>query len=93
MPPPSYEYFWSVSCPHCANVQEFVDGWVGKDKIQIDKFEVNESFENKKKFLDRGTFCQIPRNELGVPLLVTPESPPCLFGDEPIIEYLKNLDI
>jgi|SRR3989344_2043805 len=90
--PTEYEYFWSETCPHCANVAEFMESWDKKDKIQMQKIEVNESLDNKKKFVERGDFCQIPRNQLGVPLLITPEGI-CLSGDEPIIEYLKNLEI
>ncbi len=90
--PTEYEYFWSETCPHCANVAEFMESWDKKDKIQMQKFEVNESLDNKKKFVERGDFCQIPRNQLGVPLLVTPEGI-CYPGDGPIIEYLKGLEL
>ena len=38
--PEKYEYFWSETCPHCTNVAEFLNGWEGKDNIQMDKFEV-----------------------------------------------------
>ena len=93
--PQNYEYYWSETCPHCTNVEEFLEGWE-KDlpaqagKIQMDKFEVNESVKNAQKFIARGTYCKIPRSKLGVPLLITPEGK-CLTGDTSIIEYFKGL--
>jgi len=90
--PEKIEYYWSETCPHCANVEEFMQGWESKEKIQMDKFEVNESVDNAQKFIARGTYCKIPRSKLGVPLLITPEGK-CLTGDEPIIEYFKNLEL
>lgn len=88
--PENYEYFWSQTCPHCANVAEFMDTWKGKDRFKMEKIEVNESKENTVLFLERGTkICNISANRLGVPLLVTPEGK-CFSGDTPIIDYLKS---
>ena len=92
LPSSNHIYFWSKTCPHCTKVQEFIDSWDKKDSFQVEKIEVNESKENTKKFLQAGPLCNIPRGQLGVPLLITPEEK-CLSGDEPIIEYLKNLEL
>lgn len=93
VPPQFHQYFWSETCVHCANVAEFMNTWEGKDKLEMDKYEVNESEENRKLFIENGAdICKIPTNKLGVPLLVTPEGK-CFFGDTPIIEYLKGLSI
>ena len=89
--PSQHQYFWSETCPHCTNVAEFMDTWEGKDVFEMEKFEVNESEENIMLFMERGTrICKKPTNQLGVPLLVTPEGE-CYSGDIPIIEYLKKL--
>ena len=90
--PTSYEYYWSKTCPHCAKVQEFMDTWEGRDKIQMEKYEINESKENQQRFLQRGKDCKIPRSQMGVPLLLTPKGV-CLSGDEPIIQHFKDLGI
>ncbi|OGM20220.1 hypothetical protein A2714_02390 [Candidatus Woesebacteria bacterium RIFCSPHIGHO2_01_FULL_38_9] len=95
--PNIHEYYWSETCPHCANVAEFLENWE-KDlpaqagKLQMEKFEVSKSVENQQKFIARGTFCKIPRSELGVPLLVTPEGE-CFIGDVPVIDYFKSLEL
>ncbi|OGM29066.1 hypothetical protein A2962_04225 [Candidatus Woesebacteria bacterium RIFCSPLOWO2_01_FULL_39_61] len=91
-PPSINQYFWSETCPHCAKVAEFLDGWDKKDKFQLEKFEINESSENRLKFYKMGMFCEISRDNLGVPFLVTSEGK-CFIGDEPIIGYLESLDI
>lgn len=90
--PTTNQYFWSKTCPHCANVAEFIDGWDKKDNFLMEKYEINESSENRLKFYNMGMFCKISKSELGVPFLVTPDGK-CLVGDQPIIEYLKSLEI
>jgi len=93
-PPPvtGYEYFWGDGCPHCAIVQEFFDSWEGKDKIQIDKKETWSNPENARLLTQRARACNIPTNEMGVPLLVKPDGE-CIGGDQPIIDYFKSLDL
>lgn len=89
-PPGTLQYYWSKTCPHCTKVAEFLEGWDKKDQLEMEKFEINESSENRLKFYKMGMFCNISRDELGVPFLITPEGK-CYIGDEPIIEYFKGL--
>lgn len=90
-PPSSYEYYWGTTCPHCKNVEEFMNTWDKKDKFTFNKFEVYESQVNANRLIKTGKLCRLPQEELGgVPLLVTPEGK-CFAGDTPIIEYLKSL--
>lgn len=85
-----YEYFWGDGCPHCAVVAEFLATWEGRDKIKIEKKEVWKSTVNSRVLGARAASCNIPQDELGVPLLVTPEGK-CIVGDQPIIDHLKSL--
>ena len=87
-----YEYYWGDGCPHCKIVQEFFDGWSGKDKIKITKYEVWNNTKNAAQMNIRAKACNIQRAEMGVPLLVTPEGK-CLAGDQPIIDHFKNLNL
>lgn len=91
-PPATYEYFWGNGCPHCEIVDKFFTTWEGKDKIQLTKYEVWYNSENARLMRERGTSCQIAQNDLAVPFLVTPEGK-CLLGDEPIIQFLKTIDL
>jgi glutaredoxin-related protein len=86
-----HEYFWSETCPHCANVQSFLDGWEGKEKIFLDKKSVYSNKENSFLLTKRASGCGIPANSIGVPFLYTPDSK-CIIGDANIIEYFKSLD-
>lgn len=89
-PPATYEYFWGDGCPHCKNVQSFMDTWDKKDQINISKLEVWYNKSNAKLMQDRIKSCNLTPSQMGVPLLVTPEGK-CLIGDTPIIDLFKSL--
>lgn len=88
--PTSYEYFWGEGCSHCANVEKFLEGWSGKDKVALDKKEVFYNRANSQLMQQRAAYCNLDTRKIGVPFLFTPEGK-CLVGDEPIIQYLKSL--
>jgi len=88
--PPNLEYFWGQGCPHCANVESFLETWNKKEQVKIDKKEVRQNAANAAEMQARYEFCQIPPNQMGVPLLFTPQGK-CYTGDSPIINYLKSL--
>lgn len=83
-------YFWSLTCPHCKNVADFLATWPNADKIILDKKEVSQDKNNAELFVRKGTECKIPTDQMGVPLLITKDGK-CLTGDTPIIEYFKSL--
>ena len=88
----TYEYFWGNGCPHCANVQTFMDSWDKKDKIKIKKYEVWYNKDNAQIMKDRFSSCPkgTVNGTMAVPLLVTPDNK-CFMGDETIINYYKSL--
>jgi glutaredoxin len=88
--PVSYEYFWGEGCPHCANVDDFLETWDKKDQIQVEKKEVYQNKENANYLAQRAAYCKLNTNNIGIPFLFTPEGE-CLTGDEPIIEFFKSL--
>lgn len=90
--PTSYEYFWGDGCPHCAKVDEFFTSWEGRDKVSIDKKEVWKDRNNALLMRERATYCKLPLDNLGVPLLFTPDGK-CIGGDEPIINFFKGLNL
>ncbi|MFC1625738.1 hypothetical protein ACFL1Q_01760 [Patescibacteria group bacterium] len=93
VPADAYLYFWGVGCSHCVVVDEFMKDWSGREKIKIEKFEVRNNRENASLMLEKATtICKIPSNELGTPLLITPENE-CFIGDTPIIEFFKSLNL
>lgn len=88
--PSTYEYYWSETCPHCKKVAEFRETWENNDKLQMEEYEIDNSADNRRRFIERGNFCKIDRRQMGVPLLITPEGV-CYTGDVVIIDYFKNM--
>lgn len=81
-------YFHGQGCPHCANVEEFM---VKNNVDNVVKMEKGEIFLNKSNaeiFKQKAASCNIPDNEMGVPLLWVKGR--CYSGDKEIIEYLQE---
>lgn len=89
--PTSYEYFWGEGCPHCTTVEEFIKNWGKAEQIGLVKKEVWKSTKNANLMEQRAASCGISKEEIGVPMLVTPEGK-CISGDQPIIDFLNNLN-
>lgn len=93
-PPPAptiHEYYWGIECEQCQNVEEFLSDWQEEDTIKIEKMEVFENEGNAELMVKRILQCNIPKEEVDVPFLVTP-SGDCYFGELPIIDYFKSLE-
>lgn len=84
------QYYWGDGCPHCAEVSDFLDGWEHTADLQVESFETWYNKDNARKMAQVGEYCGIPKTQIGVPLLWTPEGE-CIIGDEPIIDYYKSL--
>ncbi|MBI4033144.1 MAG: hypothetical protein HY377_01360 [Candidatus Blackburnbacteria bacterium] len=67
-----------------------MENWGKAEQVGLVKKEVWKSTRNANLMEQRATSCGVPKEELGVPMLVTPEGK-CITGDTPIIDYLKNL--
>lgn len=89
--PDSYEYYWGEGCPHCKNVEKFLNTWENRDKIQVDKKEVYKNQDNIDLFRSRVEYCKLPNNRVGVPFLFTPEGK-CFVGDTPIINLFEQIE-
>lgn len=88
--PTNLTYYWGDGCPHCKIVEDFISTWDKKDTAKLDKKEVWNNAANAKELKARYTYCKVPQSEMGVPLLFTPDGK-CYSGDQPIIDYLKNI--
>ncbi len=92
-PPPlpeSYEYFWSTGCSYCKIVNEFMESWENKDKINLEKMEVSIK-ENSDLLNQRANFCNLANNQRGIPFLFTP-SGECVVGDTSIINFFEQME-
>lgn len=61
-------------------------------KVEIKKFEVWYDRQNAALYNQRADYCQIPKDQRGVPFLFTLEGK-CLTEDGPIIDHFKNLKL
>lgn len=86
----AYLYFWGDGCPHCKVVDDFLETWEGKDKINLQKFEVWYNKGNAALMAEKAKACDIQLSDMGVPFMVTPDGK-CLSGDTPIIDFFKSL--
>jgi len=87
--PETHEYYWSTTCPHCAVVNEFMEGWEHTGEFALEKYETANP-SNASRLQTRALSCDIPPTQIGVPLMYTPEGK-CIVGDQPIIDYLNFL--
>lgn len=53
-------YYWSITCPHCKNVSDFLSTWPNTDKLKLEKREVSENRTNQVLFTEAGKKCNIP---------------------------------
>jgi glutaredoxin len=90
--PSTLEYYWGEGCPHCKNVENFLSTWENAGKLQIDKKEVYNNTDNARLLSQRIKLCNLPQNQIGLPILITPQGK-CIIGDEPIINYFKSLNL
>lgn len=88
----TFEYFWGNTCPHCKIVADFLENWALKDKIKIDKKEVYDNKNNASLLVEKAIVCKISQDQIAVPFLFTPTGK-CIVGDQPIIEYLKKINL
>lgn len=62
-------YYYSLTCPHCRNVDVFFKKNGIIDKFNIIKKEVSQNPINAKEFYDLCVYQNIPPDQMGVPFL------------------------
>lgn len=80
-------YYYSATCPHCANVHEFFKQYDIVKKYNIIEKEVSQNPTNAKEFYDLCVAKGVPPEDIGVPYLHFEGQ--CLSGDQPIIDLFK----
>jgi hypothetical protein len=85
--------FYSYDCPHCLNVENYVNKNNIKQKVQFISLEIHKQ-DNSNVLLEKAAACGIPQAAIGVPFLWDPSgsstSTKCIIGDEPIINFFKD---
>jgi glutaredoxin len=79
--------FYGNGCPHCALVEAYLKE--NPPKFNLEMKEVYYNKINQQELVMRAKTCGLPQNEIGVPFLWTGSG--CIIGDQPIINYFKQL--
>lgn len=80
--------FYGDGCPHCAIVEEYVEGNNIEAKVPFAKKEVYYNKQNADELVAKAKICGMPTDSIGVPFLW--DGSRCLVGDQDIIEFFKT---
>lgn len=80
--------FYGEGCPHCANVDKYVEDNNIKSKISFTNKEVFYNQKNAEEMAAKAKICGMQTNSIGVPFLWDGEK--CLIGDQDIINFFKT---
>ena len=80
--------FYGNGCPHCANVDNYIQENNITSKIKIDKKEVFDNKNNNNLMIKKVKECKIEGTEIGVPFFYYKGQ--CFYGDADIINFFKN---
>lgn len=78
--------YTSLTCPHCRNVEQYIEENKVMDYMDFEKLEVSQNPANAQLF--RGTAQRCNIDEPGVPLFFDGEK--CYIGDVDIINYFNE---
>lgn len=84
--------YYSELCPHCKNVEKFMEENNVASRIEIAKKEALVNLTNKAEMKSIIEKCRIDLSKAGFPLLYTgaEDNSSCLMGDADIISFFKS---
>ena len=86
---PKMILFYSDSCPHCQNVENYISSNNIRNKYKFQELEVSKNQDNAALLGAKAGQCGLDvNNGVGVPLFYDGQS--CLVGDQDIINYFKK---
>ncbi|MCX6798192.1 MAG: thioredoxin domain-containing protein [Candidatus Falkowbacteria bacterium] len=86
---PKLILFYSSSCQHCKNVEDFINANKVKDKIKFRELEVSQNQSNANLMVAKAKGCGLNTDQgLAVPFLFDGKN--CLTGDVDIIQVFET---
>ena len=79
-------FFYGNTCPHCAEVEKWMEENKVADKIKVDKKEVYENSQNALELTEVARSCGLPTDNIGVPFLYADGK--CFIGTPNVEAYL-----
>lgn len=80
--------FVGEGCPHCANVEAFVEENKVKESVDFTTLEVYKNKSNAALMAKKAQICGVPLSGMGVPFLW--DGSKCLVGDVDIIKFFQD---
>lgn len=80
--------FYGRECPHCQDLEKFLDKNKIAEKVKFDSVEVWHNDENANLFFQKIEQCGLKKDEVGVPFLYTKEE--CLMGGSKVEEFFQK---
>lgn len=72
--------FYGRECPHCQDVEKFIEENKIAEKVQFDRLEVFHNSQNQAVLTEKAQECGINDAEIGVPFLFDAVEKKCLIG-------------
>lgn len=86
---PKMILFYSNSCPHCKNVEDFINTNNVKSKLKFRELEVSQNQNNANLMIAKAKICGLDTSQgLGVPFFFDGQT--CLIGDVDIISFFQK---
>lgn len=80
--------FVGNGCPHCKNVEDYIQQNQINSKISFQTKEVFYDKNNQSLLEAKAKACNLSTDSIGVPFLWTGSQ--CIQGDQPIIDYFNQ---
>ena len=79
--------FYRDGCPHCENVDNYIEENNIEEKIT---FSRKDAQQNSGLFRQKAKICNIPESRLGVPFLWNGPDTACFMGADQIINFFES---
>jgi len=81
--------FYGEACPHCKNLEDYIDQNKIEEKLKITRLEVSKDQGNSNLLVKTAKDCGTDISQ-GAPIPLLYDAQKCYIGDEDVINYLKN---
>lgn len=81
-------FFYGATCPHCADVEEWMRKNKIEEKIKVIKKEVYNNQTNAKEMVEAAKKCGLSTESIGVPFLYNQGK--CFIGTPDVIDFLAQ---
>lgn len=80
--------FYGDGCPHCADVEKYIDENDIAQKVSFEKLEVWNNKQNAQTMKEAAKICKLDEAKIGVPFLFAQNK--CYIGTPDVKEFFKQ---